>query len=105
MINEEELSLESLKKLKQLEEKLNEENKKENKKKKEENSVNNFMQFKSLEHSLPYQVKKKMKTMKIKNLEGLKKLTVTNKKKYYIKILDHKEVQKRKHKKKYDKKA
>ncbi|SOV12110.1 conserved Plasmodium protein, unknown function [Plasmodium gaboni] len=91
MINEEELSLESLKKLKQLEE-----NKKENKKKKEENSVNNYMQFKSLEHSLPYQVKKKMKTMKIKNLEGLKKLTVTNKKKYYIKILDHKEVQKRK---------
>ncbi|CAC9696031.1 conserved Plasmodium protein, unknown function [Plasmodium sp. DRC-Itaito] len=105
MINEDELSLESLKKLKQLEEKLNEENKKENKKTKEENSVNNFMQFKSLEQSLPYQVKKKIKTMKIKNLQDLKKLAVTKKKKYFIKILDHKDVQKRNHKRKYHKKA
>ncbi|SBS84183.1 conserved Plasmodium protein, unknown function [Plasmodium ovale] len=95
MIDDENLSLESCKKLKQLEEKLNEKTKKSNKVKKEESNVKNFMKLKSLEYALPQKVKKKIKSMKIDNLDDLKKLTVTTKKKFFIKILDKKDLKKK----------
>ncbi|ANQ08754.1 Uncharacterized protein PCOAH_00028710 [Plasmodium coatneyi] len=102
MINDEDLSLESFKKLKQLEEKINEKTKKnENRKKEEDNKVKNFMQLKLLEHSLPHDVRKKVKSLKIDNMKDLGKLAVTKKKKFFVKILEHKDLkhqQKRKQK-------
>ncbi|SBT35992.1 conserved Plasmodium protein, unknown function [Plasmodium ovale wallikeri] len=95
MIDDDNLSLESCKKLKQLEEKLNEKTKKSSKVKKEECNVKNFMKLKSLEYALPQKVKKKIKSMKIDNLNDLKKLTVTTKKKFFIKILDKKDLKKK----------
>ncbi|KAI4837697.1 hypothetical protein MKS88_003111 [Plasmodium brasilianum] len=93
MIEDENLSLESFKKLKELEEKLNEKTKNRDKKKKDEkNSVKNFMQLKSLEYSLPLKFKKKIKSMKINKLKDLKKLAVTKKKRFFIKILDNKDI-------------
>lgn len=56
------------------------------------------MKLKALEHSLPQKLKKKMKSMKINNLNDLKKLTVT-KKKFFVKILDQKDLKKKKKKK------
>ncbi|VWU50220.1 conserved protein, unknown function [Hepatocystis sp. ex Piliocolobus tephrosceles] len=96
MINVEDLSLESCKKLKELENKLNKNNENSKKKKNEKDTEKNYIKLKSLEHSLPKKVKKKIAFKKIKNLNDLKKLTVTKKKKYFVKIMDRKDLKKSK---------
>ncbi|GAW81273.1 hypothetical protein, conserved [Plasmodium gonderi] len=99
MINDEDLSLESFKRLKDLEEKINGKTENNEKKKETDNNVKSFMKLKLLENSLPQIVKKKLKSMKIDNMKDLKKLTVTKKKKFFVKILENKDLKRQKKKK------